>query len=136
MYLIFFPFSVSFGSGARLVEVVISSSVAASRDPSLVLEGSGSEIVFDAVAAVEVTDTVERADVDGSASGSRSEVGSGVGVGPTVDMCVSDEVEATSDTADGVGEGASTSASWNSVGDPCCCHEPSGPSLYQAPSSE
>jgi hypothetical protein len=135
LYLIFFPFSVSFGSGATLVEVVTSSLAAASSDPSLVLEGMDSERVFDAVAAVDVTDTLERADDEVSASKS-SELGSGVGVGPTVDMYVSDEVEATSDTAEGVGEGTSTSASWNSVGDPCCCHEPSAPSLYQAPSSE
>jgi len=129
LYLIFFPSSVSVSLGARteVLEAGTSSSASlaaastsASEVPegiiSLVLDGMFSEIVFDAMAEDDIAGVFEYADV--GISDSVIEVDSGVGVGPTVDMEVSEGV-IVSDVIDGVEVGISISASENLVGESC-----------------
>jgi hypothetical protein len=89
------------------------------------MDGLTSDIVLEAImevmVEVDMAVVVEIAEVIIGISVSDSDsaigVGSRVGVGPTVDMDVSDGV-IKSDVIDGVEVGISKSASENSVGDP------------------
>ena len=127
MYLIFFPFSVSLGPAAEVLEAGTSSlaSAAASTTASLVMDGFASDMVLEAtvdvMVEVDMTVVVENVEVGIGISVSDSDsaigVGSSVGVGPTVDMDVSDGV-AESEVIAGVEVGRSKSASEYSVGDP------------------
>lgn len=148
LYRIFLPFSVSLGSAA--IEVLeagtssLASLAAASTTASLVLEGFTSGTVLEAIVEVDMAvvvitvvlmaPAIDVIEVGSSDSEIVIEVGTGVGVGPTVDMDVSEGV-AISDVIEGVVVVISTSASEYSVGERACVQEPSE-SLYQAPSSE
>jgi hypothetical protein len=89
------------------------------------MDGLTSDMVFEAImevmVEVDMAVVVEIAEVIIGMSVSESDsaigVGSRVGVGPTVDMDVSDGV-VKSEVIDGVEVGISKSASENSVGDP------------------
>jgi len=129
LYLIFFPFSVSLGPATEVLEAGTSSlaSAAASTTASLVMEGLTSDMVLEAIrevmVEVDMTVVVEISEVDIGIGISVSDsdlaigVGSSVGVGPTVDMDVSEGV-VKSEVIDGVEVGISKSASEYSVGDP------------------
>jgi hypothetical protein len=122
LYLIFFSFSVSLGSATEVLEAGTSSSASLAAAPttaSLVLDDIASETVLEAIIDVDMAVVVENAVV--GISDSRSEVdievGNMVGVGPTVDVNVSEAVS-TSEVIEGVEVGISKSASEISVGDP------------------
>jgi hypothetical protein len=122
LYLIFFPFSVSLGSATEVLEAGTSSSASLAAAPttaSLVFDGITSDIVLEAIIDVDMAVVVENAVVGISDSRSEAdiEVGSMVGVGPKVDMNVSEDVS-ISEVIEGVEVGISTSASEISVGDP------------------
>ena len=103
-------------SSASLAAASTSASEVPEGIISLVLDGMFSEIVFDAMAEDDIAGVFEYADV--GISDSVIEVDSGVGVGPTVDMEVSEGV-IVSDVIDGVEVGISISASEKSVGESC-----------------
>ena len=127
LYRIFFPFSVSLGSGTEVLDTGTSSlaSAAASTTAPLVLDGLTSDIVLevvrDVMVEVDMAVVVEIVEVaigiSVSDSDSAVEVITAVDVGPTVDMNVSVGV-ADCDVIDGVEVGISMSASEYSVGDP------------------
>jgi len=120
LYLIFFPFSVSLGPATEVLEAGTSSlaSAAASTTASLVMDGLISDMVLEAIrevmVEVDMTVVVEIAEVGIGISVSESDsamgVDSKVGVGPTVDMDVSEGV-VKSEVIDGVEVGISKSAS-------------------------
>lgn len=121
LYLIFLPFVVCSGSAVEEVGAGTSVSAAASATVSLVAV-TMSERVAEAEALEVELMLAEEVTVGMFVSADEEMDGSLVGVGPTVEMLVSDQVEDIADQEDSVGEAAAMSASWYSVGEPSCSH--------------